>query len=57
MPDQKPKNESQSQFDWKNLPIPTVVWVIVSILLFIVGLQTVTMEDRERFTDDFCANS
>ncbi len=50
MPDKKLKNqETQSSY----LPIAAIFWAIVTVITFFVGQQTVTLQDQERFPNNF----
>lgn len=46
----KAKNEPTRSVQ---LPIAAIIWFIATVLVFLVGTQTVTLQDRERFPDDF----
>lgn len=35
------------------IPWAGVIWLVVAALVFLVGTQTITMSDQERFPDDF----
>ena len=35
------------------LPVAALVWLVVTAVVFFVGLQVVTLNDEERFPDDF----
>ncbi len=37
----------------RRFPSAAVAWLVVSLLIFLVGNQVVTMRDKERFPDDF----
>ena len=37
----------------RRIPGAAVAWLVVSLLIFLVGNQVVTMRDKERFPDDF----
>ena len=37
----------------RRFPSAAVAWLVVSVLIFLVGNQVVTMRDKERFPDDF----
>ena len=54
MPDQiTRKNSQSSNFNWNMIPLMAVVWIVISVIIFYLGLQTVTMEDQEKFIADF----
>ncbi len=53
MSEQKPKNMTDSQFSLERVPLAAIVWVLISIVLFAIGTQTVTMQDQEKFDPDF----
>ena len=53
MPDEKIKNEPQSEITMDSIPLAAISWLIVSAIIFYIGLQTVTMEDQEKFDTDF----
>ena len=53
MSEQKTKNTTDPQFSLDQMPIAAIVWVLISIVLFVVGTQTVTMQDQEKFDPDF----
>jgi len=50
MPDTIPTNETPQSFE---MPWAAVIWGIITVILFVVGLQVITLRDRERFVDDF----
>jgi len=51
MPDQKPKNsDMQSSF---RFPVSALIWVVITGLVFYIGTQVVTLQDQERFPNDF----
>lgn len=54
MPDEKQKNPQSEQTPFaQRVPIAAIVWVFISIVIFLIGQQVVTLQDEERFPADF----
>lgn len=54
MPDDKQKNpQSESTPFAQRVPIAAIVWVFISIVIFLIGQQVVTLQDEQRFPADF----
>ena len=53
MTKRKAKNPSQPRFSPASVPIAALIWLVVATLLFAIGLQTVTLQDQEKFDPDF----
>jgi osmoprotectant transport system permease protein len=47
-----------SEQNWRqNVPIAALIWVFFALLIFLVGQQTVTLTDEERFVNDIALES
>ena len=53
MPDSKPKNDQKNELSAQQIPLAAITWGVITVFLFLAGLQTITLQDRERFPDDF----
>ena len=54
MPDEKVQSTDLAPVSTAGrLPILTFVWLIITVLVFVISQQTVTMRDEERFPGDF----
>lgn len=52
MPDDVNVDTSTTEQSFE-IPYPAITWLIISIVIFLVGTQIVTLRDVERFPDDF----
>lgn len=56
MTNEKPKKTTPQTLisrPGQRIPFAAVIWLIVTVILFLIGSQTVTMRDQERFPNDF----
>lgn len=53
MADTQPTTTTTGSQSGPRLPVATIIWLIISLIVVIVGTQVVTLRDQERFTNDF----
>ncbi|MEQ8676647.1 MAG: ABC transporter permease [Aggregatilineales bacterium] len=53
MADTQPTATTPDASSGISLPGAAIIWLIISVLVFIVGTQVVTLRDQQRFTNDF----
>jgi hypothetical protein len=51
MPDTVPNTENTSEW-YENIPFATIVWLLIALAVFLLGTQTVSLQDEERFVND-----
>ncbi len=52
MPDTPPENNTGGGLGSFPLPVASILWLIVTVLVFVVGTRTVSLQDQERFVND-----
>lgn len=53
MTSEKMKNMSFAEVIASRFPWAAIIWVIISVVIFVIGLNVITMRDQERFLNDF----